>query len=173
MEGRQTSRGRAAEAAGVPPPIELDTLVPCSPDAAFAYFTRDIARWWPLSRHSCSLARAAGVAFQEGVGGLLVEKDVDGNEHVWGTVLDWDPGRRVRFTWHPGKDAAAALEVDVTFHPAGAMTRVRLVHSGWGRLGKQAASARANYAGGWPTVLQERFRIHCEHAAGHPAAIPG
>jgi len=56
-------------AAGVPPPIELDTIVPCTPDAAFDYFTRDIGRWWPLSRYSCSEARAAGVSFERREGG--------------------------------------------------------------------------------------------------------
>jgi len=46
------------------PPIEIDTLVPCSPGAAFDYFTRDIGRWWPLARYSCSQAQARGVAFE-------------------------------------------------------------------------------------------------------------
>jgi len=71
----------------VAPPIELDTLMPCDPANAFDYFTRDIGRWWPLSRYSCAGERAAGVAFESAMGGTLIETDVDGNRHVWGTVL--------------------------------------------------------------------------------------
>ncbi len=126
-------------AAAFLPPIELDAIVPCTPRTAFLYFTRDIARWWPLSHHSCSGARAAGVAFEEGVGGRLIETDVDGRQYVWGTVQVWEPGRALAFSWHPGKPVAAALTVSLTFQEAGATTRVRLVHSGWERLGESAA----------------------------------
>jgi uncharacterized protein YndB with AHSA1/START domain len=152
--------------ADIPPPIELDALVPCTPDNAFVYFTRDIARWWPLSRYSCSEARAATVAFEERAGGKLIETALDGTQYIWGTVLAWVPGDRIEFSWHPGKPADAALTVAVTFQRAGAMTRVRLVHSGWERLGAQAAAARESYANGWPTVLGRLFKGYCEQAAG-------
>ena len=141
------------------PPIEIDTLVPCAPDAAFDYFTRDIGRWWPLSMYSCSQARAVGVAF---VGGKLVETDADGQEHRWGTVLAWEPGRRVAFTWHPGKPPSDALTVAITFQAAGASTRVRLVHSGWENLGEIGAEARDSYAHGWPTVFATLYKGYCD-----------
>lgn len=147
------------------PPIELDAMVPCSPLAAFEYFTRDIGHWWPLSKYSCSEARAAGVAFEGRVGGRLIETDVDGKQYVWGTVRAWEPGEALAFTWHPGKANDAALEVSITFSEAGAMTRVRLVHSGWERLGDAAAKTREAYAGGWPTVLGRLYKGYCEEAA--------
>ena len=156
-------------AATVPPPLEIDTIVPCSPHAAFDYFTRDIGRWWPLARYSCSEARAAGVAFEEGVGGRIVETDVDGGQYVWGTVQVWAPGKALAFSWHPGKPAAAALTVSLTFQEAGATTRVRLVHSGWERLGEAASKTREAYASGWPTVLGRLYRAHCEQAAASEA----
>ena len=151
----------------VPPPIELDALVPCTPDAAFGYFTRDIARWWPLARYSCSEDRAASVAFEERQGGKLIETDVDGRQYVWGTVLSWVPGEKIEFSWHPGQPADAALTVMVTFQRAGELTRVRLVHSGWERLGAEAAAARETYANGWPTVLGRLFKGYCEQAAAN------
>ena len=151
------------------PPIELDTMVPCTPRAAFDYFTRDIGRWWPLSRYSCSEARAASVAFDGGAGGRLIETDVDGQKYVWGTVQVWEPGKALAFSWHPGKPEDAALRVSVTFEEAGAMTRVRLVHSGWERLGDAAAKAREAYASGWPTVLGRLYKAHCEQAASNPS----
>ena len=59
----RTSDATAAGVATIPP-VALDTLVPCSPEAAFDYFTRDIARWWPLAEHSCGGERA-GLRGQE------------------------------------------------------------------------------------------------------------
>ena len=59
----------------------------------------------------------------------------------------------------------ASLTVAVTFQRAGELTRVRLVHSGWERLGTQAAAARETYANGWPTVLGRLFKGYCEQAA--------
>jgi len=155
----------ARQSDNVVAPIEIDTLVPCAPEAAFAYFTRDIGRWWPLARYSCSQARAAGVALDGRVGGKVVERDVDGKEYLWGTVLEWNPGRRVVLSWHPGKPSDDALTLAVTFDAAGASTRVRLVHSGWERLGANAAEARDSYAGGWPTVMGVIFKGYCEAAA--------
>ena len=157
---------------GAVPPIELDALVPCAPDAAFDYFTRDIARWWPLSRYSCSETRAAGVAFERREGGKLIETDVDGKQYVWGTVSVWEPGRRIELSWHPGKSPDNALTLAISFHAAGASTRVRLVHSGWERLGESGAEARQSYANGWPTVLGQLYKGHCERAGAHADHVP-
>jgi uncharacterized protein YndB with AHSA1/START domain len=147
------------------PPIELDTHVPCAPDVAFDYFTRDIGRWWPLAIYSCSESRAAGVSFDGRVGGKLTEVDVDGKAYVWGTVLAWERGRKVSFTWHPGKSPDTPLTVAITFDVAGTGTRVRLVHSGWDRLGAIAGEAREGYAKGWPTVFAQLYKGYCDEAA--------
>lgn len=172
MHTREIEEKANRRATAVPPPIELDALVPCAPEAAFDYFTRDIACWWPLSRYSCSQARAAGVAFEGREGGKLIETDVDGKQYVWGTVSTWEPGRRIELSWHPGKSPDNALTVVITFHAAGATTRVRLVHSGWERLGESVAEARDSYANGWPTVLGQLYRGYCERAAAHANQAP-
>ena len=165
MRANENDAGVSDAGAAAPPPIELDALVACSPGAAFEYFTRDIGRWWPLARHSCSEARAAGVAFEERLGGRLIETDVDGKQYVWGTVLAWEPGRRLTFSWHPAKPADNALTVAITFEAAGDATRVRLVHTGWERLGAGAAEARSQYANGWPKVFGELYAGYCSRVA--------
>ena len=93
-------------------PMVLETTVPCPPERAFAYFTRDIARWWPLTLYSRGGADAQDVRFEPRVGGGLVETTRDGAAHRWGTVDAWDPGARIAFSWHPGRDDSAAQRVD-------------------------------------------------------------
>jgi uncharacterized protein YndB with AHSA1/START domain len=139
-------------------PIEIDVVVPCDARRAFDYFTRDIARWWPLRTHSCAKEHAASVAFEPGEGGGLVETARDGTTHRWGTVKTWEPGRRVAFTWHPSRDPSTAQLVEVVFrdHPSGA--RVTLTHGGWEALGERAAAMRDAYRGGWAIVLGRAFR---------------
>lgn len=150
-----------AEVPGELAPIEIDLVVPCAPERAFDYFTRDIGRWWPLATHSCAGERAAGVAFEPRVGGMLVETARDGTRHSWGTIEAWEPGHRVAFTWHPGRDPATAQRVDVEFRATPAGTRVTLVHGGWETLGEQAAQTRGHYVEGWRQVLVQRFGAHC------------
>ena len=164
MRANESDAGRR-ETAAIVPPIELDALVPCAPGTAFECFTRDIGRWWPLARYSCSEARAAGVAFEAHLGGNLIETDVDGRQYVWGTALAWEPGRKLTFSWHPGRPPDDALTVAITFQPAGDSTRVRLVHSGWDRLGAAAAATRASYVRGWPKVFGELYAGYCSQAA--------
>jgi uncharacterized protein YndB with AHSA1/START domain len=93
------------------------------------------------------------VTFQGRVGGRVFETAPDGTEHLWGTVTEWDPPRRVAFTWHPGRPVDSRQEVEVTFQPAGQGSRVDLVHSGWEHLGEQAVGMRAGYDTGWDFVL--------------------
>ena len=57
------------------------------------------------------------------------------------------------------------MDVEVTFDAAGDSTRVKLVHTGFERLGDQGASTRAQYAGGWPAVIGQVYRGYCEKAA--------
>jgi uncharacterized protein YndB with AHSA1/START domain len=146
-------------------PIVIELVVACPPDRAFDYFTRDVGRWWPLPSHSVGGEKAKDVHFEPRLGGRLVETLRDGAESVWGTIEDWHPGERVRFSWHPGREPATAQWVEVTFarNPAG--TRVTLTHGGWERLGVAAAESRGNYVGGWKFVFAERFGGYCAEVA--------
>lgn len=134
-------------------PVRKSITVPWKPAVAFRRFTEGIAQWWPLTSHGVSGSAEAGVTFEGRVGGRVYETAPDGTEHLWGTVTEWDPPRRVVFTWHPGRPVDTRQEVEVTFQLAGEGSRIDLVHSGWEHLGERAAGIRANYDTGWDLVL--------------------
>jgi uncharacterized protein YndB with AHSA1/START domain len=135
------------------PPLVRTVTVAAPPEVAFRRFTAEIGSWWPLATHSIGQARAVGVEMQPGVGGKIVESIAGGEQAVWGTVVAWDPPRRVAFTWHPGHEPAEAQDVEVRFDPAGAGTLVTLTHAGFERLGAKARAARRAYPLGWTYVL--------------------
>ena len=155
----------AADAVPEITPIVVALVVPCPPARAFAYFTRDIGRWWPLAVHSVGRERARDVRFEPRVGARIVETLADGTEASWGTVEAWRPGECVRFSWHPGREPATAQWVEVAFAATPGGTRVTLTHGGWERLGAQGAAARDSYTGGWAFVLGERYGDYCAAAA--------
>ena len=161
MTSAPPAASAAADPANALAPIVLETTVPCPPDRAFAYFTRDIARWWPLALYSCGGDAAQDVRFEPRIGGGLVETTRDGATHRWGTVSAWAPGERVAFSWHPGRDDSAAQWVDVTFaaHPAG--TFVTLTHGGFEKLGERALAVKSEYQNGWPTVFGRLYPAWC------------
>ena len=99
--------------------------------------------------------------FPREVGALITEVSTSGEEAAWGTVLAFEQGSRLAFTWHPGGDPGRATEVEVRFSPTDSGTAVQLAHTGWERVGDQAEDARQTYASGWPGVL-----------AGYAAAVP-
>lgn len=135
------------------PPVRKSVHVPWPVEAAFVRFTREMGSWWPLRTHSVGADLARGVVFEEGAGGRIYEREEGGQTHLWGTVTAWEPPRRVRFTWHPGREASGAQDVEVRFTAEGGGTRVELTHSGWETLGDKAASTRRDYDSGWPPVL--------------------
>src|SRR5262245_27495428 len=122
-------------------PIVKQVIVNAPPERAFARFTAEIHTWWPLASHSVFEGEADHVRFEGRVGGRIVERAPDGRESVWGTVVTWEPPRRVAFTWHPGHDPSEAQDVEVTFTPEQGATRVQLTHKGFERLGKIANRA--------------------------------
>jgi uncharacterized protein YndB with AHSA1/START domain/uncharacterized protein YciI len=130
------------------PPIRREVVVELPPDEAFELFTARIGDWWPLAELSVFGAGTA-VAF---IDGKLVEAS-DGRTSVWGSVTEWEPGTRVSFTWHPGRDSDRASSVSVSFAPRQSeQTLVVLEHSGWEAF-EDPAAARREYDRGWPTVL--------------------
>lgn len=143
-------------------PLEKTVVVACAPERAFRVFTRDLGRWWPLSRgFRVSPERAAGCTFEERAEGAIYETDEKGARAPWGRVLAWEPPGRVVFTWHPGRDPEGAQEVEVRFAPEGAGTRVTLVHRDWQKLGADAPKVREGYDRGWGVVLNEHFAPAC------------
>ena len=128
-------------------PIRREILVSATPDRAFALFTAHIGRWWPLRDFSVFGADAL-VAFE---GDRLVERS-GSQVSVWAEVLEWDPPAKLRLRWHPGRDAARATDLHVSFAAHDDGTMVTLVHGGWERVEDPAATAE-EYGHGWPAVL--------------------
>jgi len=134
-------------------PLRKTCVVPIPRPQAFDLFTARLQTWWPLATHSVHQANAKTCGFDPHVGGDLYEKSITGERCVWGTVLVWDPPRRFVVTWHPGRGADTAQELEVRFVPDRSGTRVELEHRGWQALGPEAEAMRERYTGGWEGVL--------------------
>ena len=133
-------------------PVQHSVHVDCPIEDAFECFTGRLAEWWPLASHSVSGEQAASCAFEPWVGGRVLERTRSGEEHEWGSVLAWDPPRRVEFTWHPGEREDRRQTVEVEFRVEADGTRVTLTHTGWQRAGVPACSAAQ-----WPFILELCF----------------
>ena len=134
---------------GTVAPVVREVLVRTDVATAFALYTDRIGSWWPLATHGV-FGEHATVAFEDG---RLVER-AGTSATTWGEVLAWEPPHGFRITWHPGRGADEATEVEVTFTAEGDQVRVSLVHTGWER--RADADVRASYETGWVLVL-ERF----------------
>src|SRR4051812_33215469 len=110
------------------PPLLRQVVVPAGPQVAFDVFTSRIGAWWPVHRHSV-YGEKSKAEFRDG---RLIETGPDGEESVWGEVLDWEPPRRLLLTWHPGYGADDASEVEVSFAPVtDDLTIVTVEHRAW------------------------------------------
>ncbi len=137
-------------------PLRRSVRLSCSVDAAFRAFTENIAAWWPLSTHSVGQERAATCRFEPGVGGHLIEEDVDGNTSIWAEISAWEPPHRFVLLWHPGLPPSRAQEVEVQFLPDADGTLVELEHRGWQQTPEEQLR-RGNYDSGWRGILEDRF----------------
>jgi len=138
-------------------PIVVTVRLPCPPKRAFAAFADRFGDWWPAATHSLSRRAGTRCAIEPRPGGALEEHAPDGACHRWGAVEAAEAGRRLRFTWHPGREPATAQWVEVAFEPDGAGSRVTLTHGGWEALGEIAPIMRREYVAAWQEVLGTVF----------------
>ena len=135
-------------------PLQFDLDVRCDPARAFAMWTDEISRWWPIADHTTS-GDAEALVIEPRAGGRIFERTHAGAEVEWGQVRVYEPPVRLVFKWHIGADASDATEVELTFRPGtGGGTAVRLVHRGWDALAADAAERREGNLGGWSGVLE-------------------
>ncbi len=157
------------QAADDPPAIRTSIDVRRPLDETFRLFTESMDRWWPLASHSVGRRDAASCAMEGRVGGHIFERTRGGDVHVWGTVLVWEPPRRLVCTWHPGRSADQATEVEIGFTAVGdGVTRIDLEHRGWATLGAQATTIQSGYVEGWDFVLGQCFGGFAGPPAGPP-----
>lgn len=129
-------------------PIRREVVVELDVGEAFELFTTRIGEWWPVAELSV-FGEGSSVDFRDG---CLIETE-GAKTSEWGTVTEWEPDKRVAFTWHPGAPSERASYVTVTFtQRSPGRTLVVLEHSGWEGLDEPAA-ARREYDHGWPQVL--------------------
>lgn len=138
---------------GVPPILMLLTLA-LPPASAYESFVGGFSAWWPVATHSLSRTPATRCALAAQPGGRVFETAPDGTEHLWGTVERVEPGRLLRFTWHPGREPESAQWIELRFEPHGTGAAVSLRHGGWEALGEIAPLLRAEYVPGWEHVFK-------------------
>lgn len=137
------------------PPVEKTITVPLELEEAFKLFTDGIGTWWPLERHSVDGKNSLDCQIEGFVGGRFYEVMKDGSQAEWGKVMAWMPPHRLVVTWHPGREADTAQELQISFSTVNAGTQVHLLHRGWEILGTEADEVRQQYVPGWEYVLGE------------------
>jgi uncharacterized protein YndB with AHSA1/START domain len=143
-------------------PVRKTITVKASPERAFRVFTEEFDSWWPRSHH-IGKAPMKKAIMQGRVGGRCYTEQTDGTECDWGTVLVWDPPRKLVLAWQiDGRwqyeaDLEKSSEVEVSFTPeADGATRVDLEHRHLHRHGAAAAAVRTaiDSPNGWGGLLQ-------------------
>jgi uncharacterized protein YndB with AHSA1/START domain len=128
--------------------------------SAFDVFTLEMSSWWPLETESIharrGLGRPDGLHLEPWEGGRLYEY-AGGDRQRWGSLLVWDPPRRIVLEWQT-EPSRPPTEVAVTFTAEGDDTRVEVLHTGWEFValsGVEAREARSHFAGekGWGSLL--------------------
>ena len=141
--------------------IRHEVIVPVSIQRAFKVFTEKFGTWWP-ARYTWSAGDLERIAIEPRQGGRCFERDIHGNERLWGRVLVWVPPERVEFTWQitPERqfepDPQAASRVEVRFAACGpGITQVILEHRDFERHGQGAQAYRDGMDSeqGWPLLL--------------------
>ena len=144
--------------------VRQSVTVPLAPDEAFELFVDDFETWWP-DDGTHSLGDAESFLIEARAGGRWGEEDGKGCYQPWGRVLAVERPRRILLAWQltPAfeydPDPARQTEVEVTFEPAGAGTRVTLEHRGFEVWGEPGAEMRGSVDTGWGTLL-ERYAEH-------------
>ena len=134
-------------------PIVRVVSVSWKPEEAYRRFVNEFSSWWPVKTHSIGGPRIKRLVFKVKVGGRIHEEHIDGRQFQWGKVLELDPPRRARFTFHPSRPESTAQTIELLFHPEGSGTRLELIATGWENWGKGAERARRGYQVGWGLVL--------------------
>jgi uncharacterized protein YndB with AHSA1/START domain len=116
---------------------------------AFEFFIRQEA-WWPARTHHLAEPPGETVVLEPFVGGRWFERGKDGRECDWGTVLVWEPPRRIVVTWQIGAgwvyepDPSKASEIEVRFlAESQRRTRIEFEHRHLERYGEQAERMRS------------------------------
>ena len=143
-------------------PVRKTITVKATPEHAFRVFTEGVDSWWPRQHH-IGTAQMKRNIIEGRSGGRCYSEQTDGTEAPWGSVLVWDPPKRVVLAWQITPqwkfepDLSKSSEVEVSFTPEpGGHTRVDLNHHYWERHGEGAETMRTAVGGdgGWGGLLR-------------------
>lgn len=130
--------------------VQRSVTVPLDPVKAFELFTARMDEFWPREHH-IGAAEMAEAVLEPKVGGRWFEKGVDGSECNWGRVVAWEPPGRLVLLWQITAewqyDPSLETELEITFTPEGAGTRVELEHRNLDRFGDQFLAMRTMFEG--------------------------
>jgi len=139
-------------------PVRKSIEVELPPLDAFQLFTSDMAAWWPATHHIAK-APFVEIVIEPRVGGGWFEVDGEGITCQWGSVLAWDPPRKVVFAWGLqgnwtfSPDLSKSSEVEVRFTPMGdSATLVELEHRHFERH-EDGVKIAESVDQGWTPVL--------------------
>jgi uncharacterized protein YndB with AHSA1/START domain len=115
--------------------VSIDVAV--EPAVAFEVFTTELDAWWGRGPRFRFVPPYAGtMRLEPGAGGRLLHVvEEPGRIFEVGRIVDWEPPRRLTFTWRlsnfrPGQ----VTHVEVRFDAIAAGTRVTVAHDGWDAL---------------------------------------
>lgn len=149
-------------------PIIRTVTTTAPPARAFALFSGQMGRWWPVGR-TVGKSPHVEIVIEQVAQGRWYERDVEGVETQWGKVLAWEPPSRLVLGWQLDTqfafDPKLMTEVEVTFEVAGQGTLVTLEHRHLERFGADAEAVAARLGGGWPGMLGAFVDFSNLHAA--------
>ncbi|WP_309091988.1 SRPBCC family protein [Phenylobacterium sp.] len=116
--------------------------VKASPERAFSAFVEEIGDWWrPNGLFQTTPHPPGRLAFEPGEGGRLTETLAAGKVFEIGRILAWEPPRRLVFSWRQANfPPDLQTEVEVSFEPVGAETRVSVEHRGFTQVPADSAA---------------------------------
>src|SRR5262245_47261466 len=138
--------------------IHKTFFVPWPPQEAFHLFANCIGDWWPLDTHTLAKTEkgehSISVTIEPHTGARCYEVLSDGHTQIdWGEVLRYVSGQFITLSWQLGRPIEQATEVEVVFSPAGAQTKIDLLHRHWEKFGSEAEAMQKKYEAGWDFVL--------------------
>jgi len=134
-------------------PVRQSVHVDLPLEETFRLFTEAFAEWWPLALYSVSGTDAQFCLLEPWLGGRVFERTASGEEHEWGSVIAWDPPRRLSLRWHPGERDAGRQTIDVEFRVDARGTEVTVIHTGWETPWSSVARHFASFASDRALVL--------------------
>ena len=142
--------------------VRITVKVKASVELAFEVFTTGFDSWWPRTHH-IGKAPMKKAIIEGRAGGRCYSEQTDGTECDWGTVLVWEPSKRLVIAWQITHmwgyepDLSKSSEVEIRFTPLpDGMTQVDLVHRYFERHGEggEAMRGAVDAPNGWTGILQ-------------------